>query len=91
MSEVGCEACDFTGFLVREEAGHVAFSRRYAEHLGVKMLEDREAFLRVRGGLVAVLEPCAGALEGLGVDAGHLFSALRGRALHGRAFDGEQA
>ncbi len=69
--------------IVREEAGHVAFSRRYAEHLGVKMLEDRESFLRVRGGLVAVLEPCGGALEDLGVDPGELFGALRGRAFAG--------
>ncbi len=69
--------------ILREEAGHVAFSRRYAERLGADMLQDRESFLRVRGGLIDVLRPCGGALEELGVDADALFADLRGRRFDG--------
>jgi hypothetical protein len=65
--------------ILREEGSHVAFSRHYANHLGMDSLRDRESFLRVRGGLVHLLEPCADAFETLEVDADRLFAALRRR------------
>jgi hypothetical protein len=65
--------------ILREEGSHVAFGRRYADHLGLDSLRDRESFLRVRGGLVQLLEPCAESFETLEVDPDRLFAALRRR------------
>lgn len=65
--------------IVRDEARHVAFSRRYAAHLRAPVSDDRESFMLVRGGLVALLEPCAGALEQLEVNVDQLFQRLKRR------------
>lgn len=67
--------------ILREEGSHVAFSRAYSRRYGVSDRVDRESFLRVRGGLVALLEPCADSLEALEVDPGLLFASLRRRSL----------
>ena len=65
--------------ITRDEGRHVAFSREYAARLGVTWADDRESFMRVRGGLVDLLEPCAGAFESLGVDPASLFARLKQR------------
>lgn len=65
--------------ILRDEASHVAFSRRYAAHLGVKAAADRQSFHLVRAGLVALLEPCGHSIESLGVDPDALFRDLKCR------------
>ncbi len=65
--------------ILRDEATHVAFSRRYAAHLGLNARENQESFHAVRAGLVQLLAPCAPALDALNIDPAELFTALKNR------------
>ena len=67
--------------ILRDEASHVAFSRRYAAHLGVKAAADKGSFHLVRGGLVSLLEPCGHSFEKLGIDPDDLFRELKCRGI----------
>lgn len=57
----------------RDEARHVAVSRRYARALGVTQIEHRELGIKTRTKLVELLRPEADALESIGIDPDRLF------------------
>ena len=60
----------------RDEARHVAISRRYAAALGMPRAEAARLGEQIRGELVALLQPAALDLEGLGIDPDALFRRI---------------
>jgi hypothetical protein len=65
-----------TGQIKKDEARHVAVSRRYAGYLGMPAAASRIGAEQVSDGLVSMLEPLGGAFETIGVDCDKLFSHL---------------
>lgn len=65
-----------TAQIKKDEARHVAVSRRYAGFLGMPASESRIGAEQVSEGLVSMLEPLGGAFETIGVDSDKLFSHL---------------
>lgn len=63
--------------IMQDEARHVAFSRHYSTHLGVRSESNRESFSLVRCGLIELLQPCTAAIEHLDIDPDRLFARLR--------------
>ncbi len=65
------------GHIKRDEARHVAVSKRYANVLGLSKQQRDEDSERIRTGLVDMLEPLGASFETIGVDSDKLFAHLK--------------
>ena len=61
----------------KDEARHVAVSRRYASALGLTPSRRKEDAARINEGLVTMLQPLADSFEIVGVDSDKLFQQIR--------------